>query len=109
VAFNPREWLRQVAAVDRLLDLEKKLTAVIEAQAKEIQDLKDRATRLEGREEVVIAETKAAAGIAASAVASQHVAELARQVGAIDERTRNLDERTRNLDRLPPPENTGRT
>jgi len=61
---------------------------LIEAQAKEIQVLKDRVARLEARDEILIAEAKGAA--AASAVASQHIADLARRVGAMDERTRNL-------------------
>jgi hypothetical protein len=84
-------------AVDRLLQLETKLPAIIEAQAKEIQALKDRVTKLETREEVLIATVKGAAAAAASAVASQHVADIARQVGAIDERTRQLG-------KFPPPE-----
>lgn len=99
MAFNPREWLETARTVDRLLGLEAKLTAIIEAQAKEIQRLKDRVTKLEAREEVLIAEAKGAAAAAASAVASQHVAEIARQVGAMDERTRHLR-------RLPPPEHS---
>jgi hypothetical protein len=86
--FSPREWLDALRAVDRLLRLETKLTAVIEAQAKEIQTLKGRVAKLEAREEVLIAEAKGAA--AASAVASQHVADIARHVGAIEERTRQL-------------------
>jgi type IV pilus biogenesis protein CpaD/CtpE len=90
VAFNPLEWLKAVRTIDRLLTLETKHTALIEAQAKEIQSLKDRVTRLEAREEVLIAEARGAAAIAASAAASHHVADLARRVGALDERTRRL-------------------
>ena len=97
MAFNPLEWLKAVRAVDRLLSLEAKHTALIEAQAKEIQALKDRVTKLEAREEILIAEAKGAAAAMASAVASQHVAGLARHVGAIDERTRYLGS-------LPPPD-----
>ena len=101
MAFNPREWLSAASSLDRLLKLEEKLTAVIEAQAREIDALKDRVTKLEAREEVLIAEAKGAAASAASAVASQHVADLARHVGALDERTRNLSQ-------LPPPEDDRR-
>lgn len=60
--------------------------AVIEAPAKEIQDLKDRVTKLEAREEILIAEAKGAAGAAASTL----VVDLARRVGMLDERTRQL-------------------
>ena len=90
MAFNPLEWLKAVRAVDRPLGLEAKHTALLEAQAQEIQALKDRIARLEAREEILVAEAKGAAAAAASAIASQHVAELARHVGAIDERTRRL-------------------
>jgi hypothetical protein len=94
VALNPLDWLRALRAIDRFLQLGEKHTALIEAQADEIQTLKDRVTHLEAREEILIAEAKGAAAAAASAVASQHVAELARHVGALEERTRQ--------DRLPP-------
>ncbi len=63
---------------------------MLEAQAQEIQDLRDRITKLEAREEILIAEAKGAAAAAASAVASQHVAALAREIGALDERTRQI-------------------
>ncbi len=85
MASNPLEWLLRVArAADRLLGVEAKHIALIEAQAKEIQALKDRITKLEAREEILIAEAKGAAAAAASAV----VAELARQIGALQERAR---------------------
>lgn len=90
MALNPVDWLKTAAAMDRLLNLEEKLTALIESQAKEIRALKDRVTKLESREEILIAEAKGAAAAAASAVASQHVANLAQQLGAMEERTRQL-------------------
>jgi hypothetical protein len=87
VAFKPLEWLKVARTIDRLMTLEAKHTALIEVQARDIQALKDRVTKLEAREDVLIAEAKAAA---ASAVASQHVANLALQIGAVNERTRHL-------------------
>lgn len=97
MALNPRSWLKAAESIERLLTLDEKHRALIEAQAQEIRDLKSRVARLESREEVVIAEAKAAAAAAASTAASQHIAELALHLGA-------LDERTRNLGRLPKPE-----
>ena len=88
MAFQPLGWLQAARSIDRLFQLEARHTALIEAQAKEIQDLKDRVTKLEAREEVLIAEAKGAAAATAGAVASQHVATLAREIGALDERTR---------------------
>ncbi len=90
MAFNPLEWLKVGRAIDRLLTLETKHTGLLEAHAKEVQALKDRVTRLETREEIVIGEAKAAAAVAASALASNHLATLAQQVGALNERTRRL-------------------
>lgn len=84
--LNPISWLRAARAIDSVFQLEKKHTALLEAQAKEIQDLKDRVTKLEAREEILIAEAKGAAAAAAGAV----VAQLAREIGALDERTRRL-------------------
>jgi hypothetical protein len=91
VAFNPLEWLNVARTIDRLLALETKHAALIEAQAKEIQALEDRVAKLEAREEILIAEARGAAAAAASGVASQHVAGLARDLGALEERVRNLD------------------
>jgi type IV pilus biogenesis protein CpaD/CtpE len=91
LAFNPLEWLNVARTIDRLLALETKHAALLEAQAKEIQALKDRVTKLEAREEILIAEAKGAAASAASGIASQHVAGLARGLGALEERVRNLD------------------
>jgi recombinational DNA repair protein RecR len=93
LALNPREWLKALAAVDRLLDLEETLTATIDKHTAEIEQLKERITRLEAREEVIIAEAKGAAGAAASVL----MAELARRIGV-------LEERTTQARRLPPPE-----
>jgi hypothetical protein len=90
VAFQPILWARQA---DRLWNLEKSLRAIIEAQAKEIEALKDRVTKLEAREEILIARTQAASAAAATASTN----DLARRIGA-------LEERTRSQGRLPPPE-----
>jgi hypothetical protein len=89
VPYNPLEWLKVARTIDRLLTLETKRTSLLEARAKEIQSLKDRPTRLEAREEIVVARAKGAAA-AASVVASQHIAGLARHMGTLDERTRQL-------------------
>jgi hypothetical protein len=86
---NPFTWVRALAHIQRTWDLEKTHGEILEAQANEIQALKDRGTRLEAREEMLIVKAQAAAGAAATAA----LAELAVQIGALDERTK----------RLPPP------
>ena len=64
--------------------------ALIEAQAKEIATLKERVTRLEAREEVLVAEARGAAAAAASGAASQHTSDLSRRLGILEERTQHL-------------------
>ena len=56
-----------------------------------IDDLRERQRRAEAREEILIAEARAASATAASAVASQHVGELARRIGALEERVGRLE------------------
>ena len=88
--------LNGARALDRLLQLEKKHGAILEAQATEIQAIKDRLTRLEehvkAREDILVAEAKGAAATVASQVASQHIAELSRMLGVLQERTRGLSQ-----------------
>jgi hypothetical protein len=90
MAFGPRAWLDTLRTVDRLLALEKNHRALIEKQAEEMQELKDRLTRLEAhvqaREEILVAEAKGAAAAVASTVASQHIASIAQSVGRLQGR-----------------------
>lgn len=93
MALSAPDSLKEVRTIDQLLSLDQNHTAWIEA--KEIEALADCVAKLEAREGILVAEAKGAAAAAASAVASQHVADLARRIGAIDERIRNRG-------RLPP-------
>jgi hypothetical protein len=79
-----------VRTLDRLFQLEKKHGAILEAQAADIQSLKDRLTALEqhvkAREDILVAEAKGAAAATASVIASQHVADISRRLGGMEER-----------------------
>jgi hypothetical protein len=90
--FNPVVFLTGFRPLDRLFQLENKHGAPIEAQANQIQALQDRLTkleaRIEAREEILVAEAKGAAGSVASMVASQHIAEISRRLGVMEERSR---------------------
>jgi hypothetical protein len=101
MAFSPKVWLDTARTVDRLLSLEKSHRALIDKQADEIQELRDRLTKLEAnvqaREEILVAEAKGAAAAVASTVASQHVAGIAQSLGRLQGR---MDE---HYGRLPPP------
>lgn len=81
-----------------MLALEQKHGALIEKQAAEIQELKDRLTKLEAhvqaREEIMVAKAEGAASAVASVVASQHIAGLAQTVGRLEGRIGGV---------LPPP------
>ena len=94
MALNPHGLLNGTRALDRLFQLEKKHGAILEAQAEAIQAIKDRLTMLEqhvrAREDILVAEAKGAAAATGSAVAAQHVSEIARRLGAIKERLRGL-------------------
>jgi hypothetical protein len=99
MALNPGSWIAGLRQIDRLLTLERKLGAIIEKQAAEIQQLKDRVTKLEAREEILVAEAKGAAAAVASTVASQHVAAISLSVGRLQGRLDGMGGKW-----LPPPE-----
>jgi VIT1/CCC1 family predicted Fe2+/Mn2+ transporter len=84
MALNPRAWL------DALRTIEQSHRAIMEKQAEQIQDLKDRLTKLEAhvqaREEILVAEAKGAAAAVASTVATQHIASIAQSVGRLQGR-----------------------
>ena len=105
MAFSPKAWLDTVRTVDRLLTLEKSHRELIDKQGQDIQALKDRLTRLEesvkAREEILIAEAKGAAASVGSAAAAQHVSDVSRRLGILEERTREQPSR------LPPPNEDG--
>jgi len=90
MAFSPSAWLDGLRKIDRVLSLEEIHGKLIRKQAEEIQELKDRLTKLEAhvqaREEVLVAEAKGAAAAVASTVASQHVAGLAQSIGRLQGR-----------------------
>ncbi len=64
--------------VDALMQIEQKHGTAIEG-------LKDRVGKLEVGGAVLIAEAKSAASSAASAAVMQHIADLARRIGALEE------------------------
>ncbi len=94
MALNPMSLLSGARALDRLFQLEKKHGAILEAQAVRIQAIQDRLMRLEeqvkAREDVLVAEAKGAAAAVASQVAAQHISELSRLIGGLQERTRGM-------------------
>jgi hypothetical protein len=90
VVFNPKEWLNHAVTLKRILDMETDHRKLIEAQADEIQELKDRLTKLEAhvqaREEIMVAEAKGTA----AAVASTVVSPIARDLGRLEARLDGL-------------------
>jgi len=86
---NARDLIR---ALDGLTRVEDKHGALIE-------NLRNRVLHLEAREAVLVAEAKAAASAAASAVSAQHIGDLARRIGVLEEQARQNNNfgRTRRL------------
>ncbi len=74
-------------SIDRLLGLEQSQRELIAGLISDIADLKSRIFRLENREDIIIAEAKGAAHAAASQVAMTSLADLARRVGGLEERS----------------------
>lgn len=84
--------------LDSLMQLEAKHGAAIARLEADVIVLHDRVTRFETRDQVLIAEAKGAASAAASATTTSAVADLARRIGVLEERSRTP--------RLPPPSPT---
>jgi len=80
-------FLELLRSVDRLLSLEAKHGRAIERLALEIDTLKDRLTRLETREDVLVAEARTAANAAATQVAIASVSDISRRIGRLEERS----------------------
>jgi hypothetical protein len=76
--------------VDRLLSSEKRNSESFAEVARRLDAIETRLTNLEAREERMVTEARAAAATVASVAASAHVAELARAVGALEERVRQM-------------------
>lgn len=76
--------LKALRAVDQLLALDEKYRKAFDKLTADIEGLKERVTRLEAREDVVIVEAKAAAGAAASQVAIASVSDLAVRIGRLE-------------------------
>jgi hypothetical protein len=79
---------RLARKVESLFETQAAQSRIFAAQEKQIADLADRLTRLEAREEIVVAEAKAAASVAAIGAATSAMADIARRVGGLEERSR---------------------
>ena len=95
LTWNLVEWWRKF---DRLMAVEEKHGALIRALAEENRELKDRVTRLEAREEIMVAKAEGAAAAAATAAVSQNIAGLAQALGRLEARIDGLGQ-TRLTDR----------
>jgi hypothetical protein len=91
MALGIGNFIHLIRTIDRLVGLERKHGDLIEALDKQVRTLASRLDRLEAREDLLIVEAKAAAATAASVASTGHLADLARQVGILEERTRVVD------------------
>ena len=88
-----------IKKVDRLLDLEEKQSKAIAGLQDQLDALTDRVTRLEAREDIVVAEAKGAAGVAAAGA----MAELARRIGVLEGSRASRPPRVRKIKSDPSP------
>lgn len=93
-------WLSDIFVAMRKFD---SLMQIERTHGDMIKDLDHRQRRAEAREEILVAKAEAAAATAASVAASQHVSDLARRLGSLEERVVQLERGDRQPPRLPPP------
>ncbi len=89
--------------VDRLLALKAKHGQVIATLQADLEKFRASVARLEVREEIVVVEAKTAASAAAVQVAVASVAEIARRVGALEERSGQGSRARKRIDPPSPP------
>lgn len=94
MTLGAKSFLSGARTLDNLFQLEKKHGAILEAQAAELQALGQRMTTLEqyvrAREDILVAEAKGAAAATGSAVAAQHLSDISRRLGGMEERLRMI-------------------
>ena len=82
------DWLADLAKpirnVDRLLTAEAKHGQAIEKLAAETSTLKERVTRLGAREDIIMAEARSAASVAATQVAIASISDISRRMGRLE-------------------------
>ena len=81
-----------IRRIDRLFENIRKLQESNEALADRVLDIERRLAALENREEVLIERMGHRASEAASGVVTNHLVDLARRLGRLEERTRRSDE-----------------
>jgi hypothetical protein len=85
---SPRLLWDLAKKVDSLLALEAKQSAAMSAMQAQLDELYQRMNHLEAREEIVLAKAEGASRAAAMASATAAVADIARRLGALEERGR---------------------
>jgi hypothetical protein len=86
-----RDWLGIARTLDHLLQLDEKYRRLFEAVTLRLDAIDVRLARLETREEIVVAKAEAAAMSASTIAASHALADLARRLGATDERVPRVE------------------
>ncbi|MFT8247127.1 hypothetical protein [Roseomonas sp. BN140053] len=103
MAFNPIPGLWKIAQrVDRAFEVQEKHGKALERLTDQIAEMQRRLDALELREEVVIAKAQGAAAAAATSAAAVSMADLARRLGAMEERGRMAT--SPQPQQLPPPQ-----
>lgn len=80
-----------MAWIGAIFELVRKVDRVLadEASSRKVLDsLRERVSKLENERALLMVEAKTAAALAASVMAGHHIADLARRVGVLEERSR---------------------
>jgi hypothetical protein len=70
--------------LDRFLEATENNTRTLEKVIEELRAMEKRVAALEGREELLVEKTRAAAAVAASSAVTQHLVDMSRRIGALE-------------------------
>jgi hypothetical protein len=70
--------------LDRFLEATENNIRTLEKVIEELRALEKRVAALEGREELLVEKTRAAAAVAASSAVTQHLVDMSRRIGALE-------------------------
>ena len=70
--------------LDRFLEATENNTRTLEKVIEELRALQKRVAALEGRAELLVEKTRAAAAVAASSAVTQHLVDMSRRIGALE-------------------------
>ena len=81
-------FLQLLRRLDRFLEATENNTRGLEKVRDELRALEKRVSALEGREELLVEKARSASAVAASSAVTQHLVDMSRRIGVLEERRR---------------------